>query len=422
MGIDNLVSVIKTHAPESIIDKHLSALRGFRLAVDISVFLYKFARTAGEAGWINLFITFLSKFIKYDIVTVCVFDGPNFPVEKRQEQQIRREQTKKILAKHDECVELRNLIQDEYLDCSFDENSPAKPLPNGLINQAKKLLSSTRKKDLTNYFDPDDIVSSLNEKIEKLRNQTVEISSNIKTHAFQIVEMLGLHAIQADGEAEGLCSYLAKKGMVNGVLTEDTDCLVYGTPFMFAYREYKMSDEKVVVIHLDTVLDSMAITHSEFIDMCILLKCDYNRLKITETNELKPMSVLGVMPDINGNVQPSQKTVAMGKVKIYELVTRYGGWESIKKYIVNQTDIKYERCREIFTETPDLPFHEMFSKNSGADLEKLQKFATDNGIWIDFSKLYGVIQDTKITFESGSDDSDEELEKILNEQISQIDT
>ncbi len=45
-----------------------------------------------------------------------------------------------------------------------------------------------------------------------------------------MLTLIGMPVIQAPGEAEAQCAYLAKEGLAFGVVTEDMDTLTYGSP------------------------------------------------------------------------------------------------------------------------------------------------------------------------------------------------
>ena len=90
MGIKDFYKLIKEQTPEQIHKYHLSEFRGYRFAIDISIFLNKYIRSAGEGLWMSTFFNFLCILKKHGIKSVCVFDGPNPPKEKLEEQQKRR--------------------------------------------------------------------------------------------------------------------------------------------------------------------------------------------------------------------------------------------------------------------------------------------------------------------------------------------
>lgn len=436
MGIKDLYKVIESEAPGVIQDYHFSQLSGFHIAVDISIFLYKYIRTAGGNDWVNIFVNFLCKFIKHNIVVVCIFDGPNPPIEKKLEQDSRRIQVAKQVKRMEDAITIRNRLQDEYLDAydysdsgyiDTDEIDPE------LVAKAKELLSpkTSRTIDPTNYYNVSSIIDSLNDIIVKLENQTIPITQSHKDIAFRLVQLMGLHAIQADGEAEAVCSYLAVKGMVHGVLTEDTDCLAYGSPFMFAFKNFKLNDERVIVVHLDSILDSFGFTFRQFLDMCILLKCDYNKHIYyssgtygastggtsysqpttstgTTTNEgkVETTKIKGRFFDKNGNL--GKKYINLGPKKIFDLISTYESYKSIVEMGVleDPSVVRYERCLEIFLTRPvheNIKDSDLLKKNLEPDIEGIEKLSSELDIFINTNQIKMLTVSTPIIFESDED-------------------
>ena len=73
MGIKQLLKFIKTNCPNSSEIIHLSDLRGKKIVVDTSIYMYKFKING------NLFDNFYllcMLFMDYSIIPVFVFDGP----------------------------------------------------------------------------------------------------------------------------------------------------------------------------------------------------------------------------------------------------------------------------------------------------------------------------------------------------------
>ena len=58
MGIKDLFKLIKTNAPNELLDFHLHEFMGWRLPIDISIFLNKFIKSAGDRLWQNTFFYF----------------------------------------------------------------------------------------------------------------------------------------------------------------------------------------------------------------------------------------------------------------------------------------------------------------------------------------------------------------------------
>mgnify|MGYP003331377310 CR=1 FL=1 len=64
----------------------------------------------------------------------------------------------------------------------------------------------------------------------------------------------------ADSEAEGTCSLMNRKGMVDGVLTEDTDVIAYGAPVMYHNFSYRLGT--VQKLRTSRILDMLNISFS----------------------------------------------------------------------------------------------------------------------------------------------------------------
>jgi 5'-3' exonuclease len=87
MGIPHLNGFLKKHCANSIIDIALSSISGKKIAIDISIYLYKY--TAEKKLIENMYLM-LSVFNKYNIIPVFIFDGKP-PPEKRELLQKRKE-------------------------------------------------------------------------------------------------------------------------------------------------------------------------------------------------------------------------------------------------------------------------------------------------------------------------------------------
>ena len=127
MGIKDLYKVINENSPECRAVHHLSEFRGYRFAIDISIFLNKFIKSTSSNvsirsitdddhidppsySWMNTFLVFLCILKKHGIKSVCVFDGLNPPIEKLEEQERRRDQTKKSVERLERCKEIYNIL------------------------------------------------------------------------------------------------------------------------------------------------------------------------------------------------------------------------------------------------------------------------------------------------------------------------
>lgn len=89
-----------------------------------------------------------------------------------------------------------------------------------------------------------------------------------------LLKLLGVPVIQAPGDAEALCAWLLREGTVDAVASEDMDTLPFGASILIRQLNAKR-DSEVIEYCLPKLLEKLQITHQEFVDLCILLGCDY---------------------------------------------------------------------------------------------------------------------------------------------------
>jgi len=224
---------------QSIKEVPLSSLQGRKIAIDASMAIYQFliaVRSGGPGaasmqltnaegettshiqGMFNRTIRFLSEGIR----PVYVFDGkpPNI---KSGELAKRREKREKAEAELKKAREDGNVEEED--------------------KQQKRLVRAGTKE---------------NEDCKKL------------------LRLMGVPVINAPCEAEAQAAALARAGAVWAAGTEDMDCLTFRTPIQIrkmTFATAKQSD--IQQLDYAKALLGLEITHDQFVDLCILLGCDY---------------------------------------------------------------------------------------------------------------------------------------------------
>ena len=74
MGINNLNKILKRHAPECYVEVHLYKYAFERIAIDTSLFVYKYKTIFGEK-WLNAFINMICCLRKNEIHPIFIFDS-----------------------------------------------------------------------------------------------------------------------------------------------------------------------------------------------------------------------------------------------------------------------------------------------------------------------------------------------------------
>jgi 5'-3' exonuclease len=329
MGIQDFYDLIKQNCPEILVSVDLSTLAGQRVAVDISIFLNKYVKTAGAERWIDTFIILMCVLKKHGIKPVNIFDGPNPPQEKKKEQNRRRAEAAKLKERIAYGRSIVKRLEDEYAP---DDRA----LEPDLIGEVKDLIGAratgrAKAPVRVNYDDVYDVIASLKEVLAKKEKQNLPILPEYSAKAKEIIEIMGFPHFQAPGEAETLCAGLCCAGLVDAVLSEDTDVMAYGTPFLLSKLD--ITTETVTVVSHEAILHALGFTHFQFRDLCILLSCDYNsRIK-------------GYVPDGKKRKKPA----AIGVKGAFIMMQEYETLEEAEKYMEDSDPLNYRRCRDLFT-------------------------------------------------------------------------
>ncbi|KAH9599590.1 XPG N-terminal [Trypanosoma melophagium] len=114
------------------------------------------------------------------------------------------------------------------------------------------------------------------EMMEKMGKRTVRVSKEQMEEAKKLLQLMGIPVVQAPSEAEAQCAELVKKKKAWAVGTEDMDALTFGAPIMLRHLTYSEAKKRPIAeYHLSDILAQTGLTMPQFIDLCILLGCDY---------------------------------------------------------------------------------------------------------------------------------------------------
>jgi len=230
MGIKHLNRFLKEEATSSIKLSCLSELSGKKIAVDISIYMYKYA---GDGNLIENIYLMLTVFKNYNIIPIFIFDGKP-PPEKKELLQKRRENKKEA--------------EEEY----------------------KNLKKQLEQKDFTDDYDKQELLYNM----DMLKKKFIYISKNDIENVKELIRAYGATYYDAPGEADELCALLTLNGKTWGCLSEDMDMFVYGCPRVIRYLS--LLNHTAVVYELKGILDNLGITHKELREICIISGSDYN--------------------------------------------------------------------------------------------------------------------------------------------------
>ncbi|KAK0611485.1 flap endonuclease 1 [Immersiella caudata] len=234
MGIKQLFSIIKDEAPDAIKEGEIKNQFGRKVAIDASMSIYSFliaVRSDGqqlmnESGdttshLMGMFYRTL-RMVDNGIKPLYVFDGA--PPKLKSGELAKRFQRKQ---------------------------------------EAQEGLEEAKE-------------TGTAEDIEKFSRRTVRVTREHNADCQRLLKLMGIPYIVAPTEAEAQCAVLARAGKVYAAASEDMDTLCFNTPILLRHLTFsEQRKEPIQEIHVDKVLEGLGMEREQFVDLCILLGCDY---------------------------------------------------------------------------------------------------------------------------------------------------
>lgn len=114
------------------------------------------------------------------------------------------------------------------------------------------------------------------ENVEKFSRRLVKVTKEHGEECQKLLTLMGVPWVVAPCEAEAQCCALVKSGKVYAVGTEDMDALTLGTDVLLRHLTFSEARKMPIKeFHLKKVLEGLELTQEQFIDLCILMGCDY---------------------------------------------------------------------------------------------------------------------------------------------------
>ena len=240
MGIRYLNRFFKEEATQAIKLMSLKQLSGKKIAIDISIYMYKYA---SENGLIENIYLLLSVLRHYNIIPIFIFDG-KAPDEKKELIQKRKEDKK---AAEEEYAILQNkLVINENMD----------------------------------EIEKQEIITNM----DLLKKKFVNISRKDIEMVKRLIRAYGATYYDAPGESDEICALLTIKGKVWATMSEDMDMFVYGCPRVIRYTS--LLNHTAVLYDTKNILELLGITQKDLREICVLSGTDYN--SVVEENKNSP--------------------------------------------------------------------------------------------------------------------------------------
>uniref|UniRef100_A0A0B6ZKH0 Flap endonuclease 1 n=1 Tax=Arion vulgaris TaxID=1028688 RepID=A0A0B6ZKH0_9EUPU len=288
MGIQGLTKLLGDFAPTSMKENDIKNFFGRKVAIDASMSIYQFLIAVRQDG---------SQLTNEDGETTSHLMGMFYRTIRM----------------------IENGIKPVYV---FDGKPPE--MKSGELAKRKEKRDEAQK-ELDKAEEAGD-----NENVEKFSRRLVKVTKEHNDDCKKLLRLMGVPYVEAPCEAEAQCAALVKSGKVFATGTEDMDSLTFGSCVVL--RHLTFSEARKLPIkeyQLARALEELSLSHDEFIDLCILLGCDYCD------------SIRGIGPKR-----------AMELIKQYRSIDEIIKHLDKKKYTIPE-DWMYKEARTLFQE-PDV--------------------------------------------------------------------
>jgi flap endonuclease-1 len=114
------------------------------------------------------------------------------------------------------------------------------------------------------------------EEEEKQSKRLVRAGQKENEDCKKLLRLMGVPVVVAPCEAEAQASAMARAGLVYAVGTEDMDALTFQAPVLLRKMTFaNASKSDIQTMNYNKALEGLGLTQDQFVDLCILLGCDY---------------------------------------------------------------------------------------------------------------------------------------------------
>ncbi|EJT98669.1 PIN domain-like protein [Dacryopinax primogenitus] len=327
MGIKGLTQLLSEHAPKALRDVEMKTLFGRKVAVDASMSIYQF------------------------LIAVRQKDGEMLMNDQG-------ETTSHLMGFFYRTIRMvENGIKPAYV---FDGRPPE--LKSGVL--AKRFERKEEAKEEGEEAKETGTV----EDIARLAGRTVRVTREHNEECQKLLALMGIPCVVAPSEAEAQCAELARGGKVFAAGSEDMDTLTFNTPILLRHLTFSEAKKMPISeISLELALEGLEMNMSKFIDLCILLGCDY----LEPIKGIGPKSALKLVRE-HDNMEEILETL---RGKMVKKESKGDGTPPKKRGGVQvPDDWPWEKAKELFIHPAVTPADELTLEWKDPDVDGLIEF------------------------------------------------
>lgn len=166
--------------------------------------------------------------------------------------------------------------KSEILDYYFEENDE-KELVKQLQDEEEQHVEFTTqfraKHQLPTLYSSITDEQLLREKLQKAKRDAEEVSQTMVNDVQELLKRFGIPYITAPMEAEAQCAELFQLGLVDGIVTDDSDCFLFGGSRI--YKNMFNQKQYVECYIAEDIENKVGLNQKKLIELALLLGSDY---------------------------------------------------------------------------------------------------------------------------------------------------
>ncbi|KAG2068455.1 PIN domain-like protein [Suillus decipiens] len=352
MGIKGLTALISEHAPKAITEHDIKTLFGRKVAIDASMSIYQF------------------------LIAVRQKDGEMLTNDAG-------ETTSHLMGFFYRTIRIvENGIKPAYV---FDGKPPE--LKSGVLSKRFERREEAKEEG------EEAKETGTAEDVDRLSRRTVKVTKEHNEECRKLLKLMGIPVIvvcllmcsvtqssipsQAPSEAEAQCAELARGGKVYAAGSEDMDTLTFNAPIL--YRHLTFSEAKkapISEINLQKALEGLEMDMPQFIDLCILLGCDY----LEPIRGVGPKSALKLIREYGGLAGVVEHLREKQADKEEKAADAEDGAKKKKGGVQVPEEWPWEEAKKLFEKPDVVPASEVELEWKDPDIDGLVQFlVTEKG-------------------------------------------
>ncbi|CDK26179.1 unnamed protein product [Kuraishia capsulata CBS 1993] len=170
----------------------------------------------------------------------------------------------------------KDAVMDDFMFLDSEEEQLEDKLQDEEANFAdfvNDMRGETRKSNVTPQWVLDKDVAEFQERHRKQNRDSDEVTTTMIDDVKELLRRFGIPYITAPMEAEAQCAELYNLGLVDGIITDDSDCFLFGGGKV--YRNMFNEKNYVECYYLSDIERDLGLTREKLIQLALLLGSDY---------------------------------------------------------------------------------------------------------------------------------------------------